>query len=76
MSVTVFNRTKLGWLRKYALKSAEERNHTVMYMHKNHMDLISVIIWLCNTTKASKIPDKHLRRSMSPAAEVKNAHDL
>lgn len=47
-----------------------------MYMHKNHMDLISVIIWLCNTTKASKIPDKHLRRSMSPAAEVKNAHDL
>lgn len=44
MSVTVFNRTKLGWLRKYALKSAEERNHTAMYMHKNHMDLISVII--------------------------------
>lgn len=75
MSVTVFNSTKLGWLRKSTLKSADERNHTVMYMHKKHMDLISVIIWLQNTTKASKIPDKHLHRSMKLAAEV-NPHDL
>lgn len=47
-----------------------------MYMYKNHMELISVIIWLQKTTMASKVPDKHLHGSMKPAAEVKNAHDL
>lgn len=47
-----------------------------MYMHKKHMEVISVVIWLQNTTKGSKIPDKHLHRRMKPAAEVKNAPDL